>query len=435
MVYYIDPQNGNDANQGASEQEPYQTVNDRSFLPGDIILFKRGTIIKKGIRLCNGSEQGYVTYSAYGEGPDPVINPSVEANDPALWKEYSTGIWQYVGALPREMCNIVFNDGKSCGNLRWSVNELKATGEWYYTLLGHSINDYRWDLWGQGTLYLACDRNPTERYEFIELVTWGDRMAMTGKEYIKIEHFTMEKCGVHAFQTSHAHHIEIRHCTFRLIGGGVFDLPSKVRLGNAVEFWNGAYDCLVEHCYFENIYDSGFTHQGSGDDCWVSERLTVRNNVFARCGMAAYEWRGLDSRDVVFENNLCLQGGGAFTMQGEESPRRTEIPFTPSTCVYVLIWLLEREIKPGEVYCTIRNNIFCQAPPYGAAIASGLEPRFMEQFVIEKNCYFQSGDSTLIYMNGKAYSRDEFDTYRRETGKDSGSMLFKSEDIPANIIC
>lgn len=94
---------------------------------------------------------------------------------------------------------------------------------------------------------------------------WGDRRAVSVQQYAVIENFTFEKSGVHGFSATHAHHVHIRNCTFRCIGGGVFDREQKVRLGNAVEFWNGASDCMVENCTFEDIYDTGITHQGNSD--------------------------------------------------------------------------------------------------------------------------------------------------------------------------
>ena len=420
MIYYIDPQNGNNANSGVSETAPLLDIKDRQFMPGDTVLFKRGTVIREALRLSSGNETGYITYSAYGEGTDPVINLSVDASNPDCWQEEAPNIWRFSGTLEKEMCNIVFNDGERFGNLRWSLEELKEDDEWYYTAFAHNAESQ-----AGGTLYLVCRQNPALEYRTIELVTRQTHAAISAQRYVKIEHFIIEKSGVHGFAVTQPEHVELRHCTFRCIGGAVFDLPSKVRLGNGVEFWNGATDCIVEHCVFKDIYDSGVTHQGCLPESQIPERLYYRNNIFIRCGMAAYEWRGPSSKDIYFENNLCLQAGGDFTMQGEQPPRKTESKFTfaPSTCVYVLIWLLEQEIPTDETFCTIRNNVFCDVPDYGAAISSGIDEKYMKQFVIDNNFYIQNDGSTLVRTNIGIYNRDTFQRHQKENRFDQNSMI------------
>lgn len=76
-VFYIDSENGNDENDGKSEDTPWKTVAAASaniYAPGDKVLFRRGqtftgTFITQG----SGSEDAPVTVSAYGEGADPVL--------------------------------------------------------------------------------------------------------------------------------------------------------------------------------------------------------------------------------------------------------------------------------------------------------------------------------------------------------------------------
>ncbi|HIS56144.1 MAG TPA: right-handed parallel beta-helix repeat-containing protein [Candidatus Fimimorpha excrementavium] len=431
MKYYIDPFWGQDSNTGTDAKDPWRTLegHTHALQPGDQVLFRRGTVMKKALVLPGGSELGPITYSAYGEGPDPVVNPSIDASSLDCWKELSPGIWQYTKEIPTEICNIVFDDGASFGNLRWSQEDLKNPGEWYYTRLGHSIHSEpsQWPMWGNGTLYVCCPQNPASVYASIELVCWGDRMAVTSGDYAVIEHVTFEKSGVHGFSREKGHHITIRNCCFRLIGGGVWDFKTRVRLGNGVEFWNGAHDCIVEHCVFEDIYDSGVTHQGYLGESEIPQRLYFRHNVFMRCGMACYEWRGPSSRDIYFEQNVCLQGGGAFTMQGEQPPRRTEIPFHPATSVYVLIWRLEETIPKDGTYCTIRGNVFYHAPRAGAAISSGIDPGAMEQFVFENNLYCQPDSDCLIHWKDRDYRTSQFAAYQEQTHADQNSLAVRPE--------
>ncbi|SRR5699024_8629021 len=104
------------------------------------------------------------------------------------------------------------------------------------------------------------------------------------------------------------------------------------------------------------------------------------------------------------------------------------------TGVSVLIWRLEQEIEPGEIYCTIRNNVFGQAPNDGGAISSGVDEAHMRRFVIEDNLYCQADGGTLIRMGtapdpentGKTWSAEQFAQYQQETGFDKDSRILDS---------
>lgn len=109
-------------------------------------------------------------------------------------------------------------------------------------------------------------------------------------------------------------------------------------------------------------------------------------------------------------------------MQGEEPPRKTEIPFAPATCVYVLIWRLEQGIPYHEKFCTIRNNIFCNAPFYGAAVSSGIDDCYMKQFVIDNNFYIQNDSSALVRTNAGIYNTESFCEHKKANGFDQNSM-------------
>ena len=104
------------------------------------------------------------------------------------------------------------------------------------------------------------------------------------------------------------------------------------------------------------------------------------------------------------------------------------------TGVSVLIWRLEQEIEPGEIYCTIRNNVFGPAPNDGGAISSGVDEAHMRRFVIEDNLYCQADGGTLIRMGtapdpentGKTWSAEQFAQYQQETGFDKDSRILDS---------
>jgi predicted outer membrane repeat protein len=421
QTFYIDPQTGDDSNSGLTPSQPIKTYTNRMFSAGDSILFKRGSIIRDGLQTCNGTEQGNITYGAYGIGNKPIFLGSMPANEPEQWIEVLPSIWRFTGTFSSEVCNLIFNDGETCGNLRWQSSDLKSQGEWYYTGLGvnaaieggATVKEIEVEI-----LYLFSSSNPGLYYSSIECALWGNRKMVGGQHHIVIENLVFQNGGVHGYQEVRAEHIRLRNCEFKFIGGGVWDKERKIRFGNAVEFWNGAMDVEVVGCVFSNIYDSGVTHQGD-EQSEIPQQLYFRNNLFIDYGMAAYEYRGPAAQEVYFENNTCINAGGGFAMQGEAPPRTSEIYPQPMGH-HVFIWLITKGTQKGHVF--IRNNIFYEAP-YGAAIYSIIDPDDEKQLVIDNNCYWQTTGDLLALVNNQYYNPSQFDSYQSGCGQDKHSIF------------
>lgn len=421
-TFYVDPQGGDNANSGLTLAQPFKTHTHRTFTPGDTVLFKRGSVGREGLFACDGSEQGYITYGAYGTGKKPVFLGSVPAEEPDRWIEDRPNVWRYAGVFETEVCSLIFNGGESFGIFRWQVTDLKRQGDWHYTAAGAAATPP--DQSGapcckDGVLYLYSARNPVRYYSGIECSLWGRRCVVSGKRYIIFENLSFENSGVHGYQDVHADHVIIRNCDFRYIGGGVWSREKRIRFGNAVEFWDGARDCVVEDCVFDNIFDSGVTHQGSSES-EVPERIYFRNNFFIRCGICAYEWRGPAAKDIYFENNTCVHAGSEFSLQGEPTRESEFYPYPISH--HIFIWMAEKiwSDRMGPVY--IRNNIFYQAP-LGAAIYSVIPLEEERHLVIDHNCYWQTTGNILCRLNGKDYGPNEWTRYQKECNQDAHSVL------------
>jgi len=78
VEYYVDSKNGKDNNNGTSIQKPLQSlqaVNALRLLPGDKVLFRRGTFYYGQLRIsCEGNPGNIILISSYGKGDMPVIN-------------------------------------------------------------------------------------------------------------------------------------------------------------------------------------------------------------------------------------------------------------------------------------------------------------------------------------------------------------------------
>ncbi len=81
-IYYIDSREGNDVNQGNTALQAWKSlekVNSFEFKPGDSACFRRGSVWVGQLTINgSGTDIQSITYTAYGDGDNPVIrNPGV----------------------------------------------------------------------------------------------------------------------------------------------------------------------------------------------------------------------------------------------------------------------------------------------------------------------------------------------------------------------
>lgn len=418
-TFYIDPEAPEENADGLSQQHPLRSAANINPQHGDTVLFKRGSVSRDHVALANGAPGAPVTYGAYGEGPRPLFLGSAPVADPAAWTHERPNVWRYLPPLPSEACNLIFNNGESCGNYRWSPEELLHQGEWHSPTFGMR-NTYKGAPPGgtqPETIYLCSEENPGHAYQSIECALWGRRSQLRGGNHVVVEDLAIRNAGIHGYVGGNARDVTIRNCEFAFIGGGGYRRQDRVRFGNAIEFWSGVEDLLVEGCFFDNIFDSGVTHQGGGTTN-IPRRLRFQNNHFRACGMSAYECRE-PSEDVWFENNLCEDTGLGFSPQGEPPPRMSEIYPQPMGH-HVFIWRVDAGTQPGKVY--IRGNTF-RAAPLGAAIYSIIDPADEALFVVDDNVYESTDLLMIAHMNGRSFGLNEIAEYRKETNKDLHSRF------------
>lgn len=417
-TYHIDPVSGDDGNDGLTPARPLKTYAGRKFTGGDSILFKRGSVIRDRLYTCNGTEKYPIVYGAYGDGPKPAFLGSIAIGIGDKWTEEHPSIWRYTDPLPSEVCNLVFNNGSSCGILRWQREDLRKPGEWHYTGFGKQDQ-------GGDSLYLCSLTNPGLAYDGIECVLWGGRKLAGGECHIILENLSFQNSGVHGYQEFHTRNIIIRNCDFRFIGGAVWNRERRIRFGNAIELWDGANDIRVEGCRFDNIYDSGVTHQGGGTQ-HIPERLFFRNNLFTNIGLAAYESRE-PAQEVYFEYNTCINAGSGFSMQGETPPRRSD-PYPQPLGYHVWAWMIDPGTQPGNIY--IRHNILCES--FGPAACLSIAPADAGKFMLDYNCYWKTSPGRIVEWGGeRSYDLSEFARYQAECACDTHSRIAQPEFVDA----
>ena len=413
-TYYIDLINGDEYSDGMDINNPRKDYKNISLNAGDCILFKRGTFVREPLYSRGGAPHGPITYGAYGEGKNPTFCGSIDVSDIENWIEIEPNLWECTHKLPSEVCNMVFNNGQMCGTLKWSKEELEAQGDFWDNRFGTSEQKLKYP---KQRVIIYSERNPGEFYKHIECVIYGFRkMGMLADNMI-IEDIDFINSGVHGLAGGGTN-IHIKRCGFYFIGGCVWNKDLKIRFGNGVEFFNYAHDVSVDDCIFNDIYDSGVTHQGDSF-CEVPTNVKFDNNMFIKCGMAAYEGRDYVPVDSTFNNNICLDTGEGFSKLGEEMPRQSEIWPQPMGH-HVFLWRMEEKSKNGRL--EISGNIFGNAK-YGATVYSIISKAAEEQIVFDNNTVCGTEYCVPIRFFGKNFN--SFTEFSASTESDTN--LYNSE--------
>ena len=437
-TYYIDWMNGNNNNDGLSESTPKQFHDDIELLPGDTVLFKRGNMLRNWLKGTDGSEEGLITFGSYGEGAKPIICGSFDVSSPDNWVEVEPNLWQYNGEITDEPCNLIFNNGESCGKLTWVKEETVSQGNWYDDDLSnskfryHKYVDEHWTInpppeGYKRPLFLYSVKNPGEYYNHIEYVPYG-RFQLTYAVFAKYENLTFINSGVHAITGQHDLYVE--NCDFHFIGGAVFGGKGmRLRFGNGVESFQHPKNVEVKNCLFNNIYDSCITHQGFWG-CTPAYNVHYTNNLFMNYGMAAYEVRDHIPYNSSFTDNICIGAGKGFASLTDIFPRYSEIyPFPMGH--HVFIWRMTKQTEEENAKLELKNNIFYDAP-VGAAIFSFILEEPEKQFDFDYNTYYTTNPKMINRYGDKRYTPEQFSDYVEKSGQDKHSK-YEKIDIRAAV--
>ena len=421
MIYYIDPIHGGAENDGLTPETARRTYTDLSLKPGDSVLFKRGSVIRDRLIRIAGDETGYITYGAYGEGEIPVFVGSADVSDPADWVEERSNVWRYTKELPTEACNFIYTnaDGTTVGaTLRWEEDYLTAQGDWHDTRMGMAEQK---TVPEEKKVLVYSVGNPGQVYRHIECALWGKRNLSDNVPYTITEDLGFFGSGVHGMSGG-SHHMVIRRCSFCFIGGSVWNRNLRIRFGNAVEFWERGDDILIEDCYFNEVFDSCITHQGSAK-CQPAHNLIMRNNFFANYGMGAYEGRDKMSVNSCFNGNTCVYAGYGFSGYGDTKPRSSEIYPQPMGH-HLFMWRIPEASDGGSL--EIAENTFLDAA--GAAMYSIISSEAESQMKMHHNRYYTDNKALFNKIGGKSYAPHEFAEYLREYGEDGAEYLSAMPD-------
>ncbi len=364
--YYVDNVKGNDANDGLSPNTPWATlakVNAAPLQPGDRVLFHRGGLWRDTLKLHSGSPEKPIVYSNYGEGPLPLIQPSIAADAPTDWQEAAPGVWtladKIADTISVDVGNIVFDHGAvPCGWKRWKPEDLSQEG--HYVYLGEKHN-----------ILLKYPENPGVRHKSVELVLRRFGVSHGNVHDAVVDGLGIRYVGAHGFGGSNATRFVIRNCELSYIGGAhqyTREDGANVRFGNGIEFWCSASDCLVENNRIWEIYDAALTNQGSTGDPKtpsVERNITYRNNTVWNAEYSFEYWNNPEfsiTENILVENNTFVDAGHGWAHAQRPDPNGGH-----------LMIYNNRAKTTGFI---LRNNIFYNSTEVCFRICCGWSPEW-----------------------------------------------------------
>lgn len=378
-TYYVS-NNGNDNNSGKSANAPLKTVeavNKLSLSSGDAVLFNRGDVFRTTEKIIVTSG---VSYGAYGEGAKPVISGSLKnyANK-SLWTSDDKDIWQ-TSVNASLVGNIVFDEGEKFGQFKTDLASVKHNGDYYFDA-------------DNKTLYLFLKKtNPGEFFKSIEIASTETIIYSKGmRTDVTIENLCLKNAAKFAISTVNVSNFTIKGCEIGFIGGG-YSEDNMAYLGNGIEFWDSASDCVVENNYIYQIYDAAVTFQGAGEYGGFTD-LTFNNNLIENCSMNFEFWlRDATTenttaviKNIDFTNNIMRFGGYGFG---------SKIRLTKESFGFLLA--RDSEYLDGQVTnFNVTGNIFdCTKDSFIYAT------NIMGMMNIDGNTYYQTEGSTSQVIRG-----------------------------------
>ncbi|MBR1837567.1 MAG: right-handed parallel beta-helix repeat-containing protein [Kiritimatiellae bacterium] len=300
-------------------------VNALDLAPGATVLFRRGCKWRGQLRAASGVPGNPIRYGAWGEGAAPAIMPSVDASDPAAWRDLGNGLWSFGTGARVDVGNVVADGGGSgCLFKRGSRAELLRDRDFFFD-----------PATGAVTVFSEAG-NPGARWRSVELCQKLHGVDQCAAHDVEYEGLDIRFAGAHGFGGGGVARIAIRGCRVSWIGGGylyVDDLGNGVRYGNGIELWGGAEDVAVENCAVSQCWDAGITNQ-TNEPGSVQRNVVWRGNEVSDCEYSYEFWHqgeGGAAENVVLGSNAFRDAGCGWGHAQRWNPNAAHLMFYDTT--------------------------------------------------------------------------------------------------------
>lgn len=426
-AYYISSSEGDDENDGLSPETPFCTLerpnwDDDLLKPGDIVYLKRGDVWQGE---CLDTLEG-VTYSAYGEGPKPVIEAAtVDGCDPNDWELYleedGRKIWKYAEET-EEVAGIYFNDGESYAvrAFGWWVNDHYEnltvvntdykpieTNSWEVTVDGseQTVENcltedlmfcYMADYTGvdypintedfTGPVYLRCDQgNPAEVFDTVKFVS-GYRNPSDLHSYNCIDNISIRyflQWGIGLDITQGYHDFVVQNCEVAYGGNHYFgyqgDTPDRYfAFGDAI--YGLGQNAVIRNNYIHDVDCFGMMME---QETFEGGDYVSSGNLIERCGdgigliaFVGEDWSVSDAKldTVTITDNMMLDLGDGWVHGGQ--------------CTIQYLVLLIKDVE-----LTMKDNICCGTKN---RIAEMYEVSSQKSRDVDNNVFFIGEDRSEV---------------------------------------
>lgn len=402
-TYYVS-NDGDDSNTGTSENAPLKTaekINELSLSSGDAVLFNRGDVFRTSEMLDVVSG---VSYGAYGDGDKPVISGSLKdyAAESIWTSDENLDLWQ-TSVDASLVGNIVFDNGEAFGQFKTDLSEVTHNGDYYFDVANK-------------TLYLFLKKNnPGKYFKSIEIATTETLLYSKGmKTDVTIENLCLKNAAKFAISTVNDSDFTITGCEIGFIGGG-YSEDNMAYLGNGIEFYDTATNCVVENNYIYQIYNAAVTIQGKGTYGGFNG-ITFNRNLIENCSMNFEFWISDATttnttavmKNINFTNNIMRFGGcgfGSFVRPTKES--------------FGFLLARDTEYLDGQVenFNVTGNTFDCTKDSFIYAT------NIMSMMNIDGNTYYQTAGSTSQVIRGTGlYATNANELYTAVTTTDKNPV-------------
>ncbi len=297
-------QKGDDTNDGMSLAKPRKTI--KELKPNTTYLFSRGDTFYFPIRLvANPSDKHKIVIDSYGKGPKPVISLYKKIVN-KKWVAETSNIWK-IDLKNKENFTCYTSSTNS------NVGFLKVNKQ----IFGHKFKDVaslqkNWDFYSDTQfLYVYSDTDLSNMSESIQIVINATIILLS--DNMEVRNIKIMGTGGHGIQGTSVKNITIKNVDITEIGGAI--LPNFgngfVRYGNGIELLTGASNCQISGCFISQVYDSGFTMQGKGENTYFENIVFERNRLENNEQSFEYWIKGWKSgyKNCRIINNTCLNAG------------------------------------------------------------------------------------------------------------------------------
>ena len=366
-TYYVSSVNGDDANPGTSQDEPFQSlskINEITLGPGDQVLLEKGSVfdsqylhIKEGSK---GSEAAPIIISTYGDGARPQINAN------------GTGVWYQ-------------SYGQQLGNAqhKWQGNVSSAVllkDVEYIEISGLEITNDR----DRGELHPEDAGKPWNGKNVM------DRTGVAGmtQNIGTADHIVLDDLYVHDVDGN----VYNKH----MLNGGIYfiaALPTN-ETQTGIPRYN---DLQITNCHVENVYRWG-----------IAAAYTAYWGKFTTAELSDDIMKQYGHSNVVISNNYIKDAGGdAITTMYCDRP------------------LVENNVSDGAAKYI--NTTDYNATDFGR-VAAAIWPWKCKNAVFQYNECFDTKNAGRGNGDGQAWDADSGDgtlyQYNYSHGNSGGAVMF-----------